>query len=66
MITTTQPPPAGYRNLHLVQSLQQHTLFTLCAFVLPQVNLSLDNNTYLVEYKTTVPTPGVLNQTVEM
>lgn len=33
MITTTQPPTAGHRNLHLVQSLQQHTVFTSCAFV---------------------------------
>lgn len=32
MITTTQPPTAGYKNLHLVQSLQQHTVFKSCAF----------------------------------
>lgn len=33
MIPTTQPPPAGYRKMQLVQSLQQHTVFTSCAYV---------------------------------
>lgn len=34
MITThtTNHLLLGYKNLHLVQSLQQHTVFTSCAF----------------------------------